>query len=126
MARPRTASNVLKLKGAYKKNPQRENKNEPEVKSPFPSSPPAHLSAKEKKIWNEVVAIAPAGVLTGADIFTVEMISKLIAEYRLKGDKFTAPKLSRLSGELKSIGLNPSGRASLVVEKQKVNKYSKI
>ena len=123
MARPKKPSNILKLKGAFKKNPNRENTDEPEVAAAFPSKPPCHLNKDEIEVWNEIVSIAPAGVLTGADVITVEMIACLLVEYRRDREEFPPAKLTRLSGELKSIGLNPSGRAGLHVVKKPVNEF---
>ena len=51
MARPRTPMAVAKLTGAAAKDPQRfRNRSEPNASGPL-GSPPAFMSAKEKKAW---------------------------------------------------------------------------
>ncbi len=47
--------------GAFKKDPQRSRAGEPKSKSQFPKGPPKHLSAAEKKCWQEIVRIEPDG-----------------------------------------------------------------
>ena len=119
MARPKTPTNILEAKGAFKINPERRNKNEPIVTDPFPKVAPEHLEDGQKSCWHEIVKTAPAGVLTAADVLIVEMIARLLSEYRKKGEKFCPSKLTRLSAEYNRIGLSPSSRAGLSVEKPK-------
>lgn len=128
MARNRKATNVLELKGSFKKNPNRARKNEPIPEGEFTKTPPKHLSAEQKKAWREVLGLVPAGVLTSADPLTVEMVSVLLVEFRemSKGlKKFENGLLTRLCTEMDKIGLSPSGRAKLSVEKPKENKFKK-
>ena len=117
MARPKTATNILEAKGAFKAHPERKPKDEPIVSNPFPKKSPIHLTEEEKVCWDELVSIAPAGVLTGADTIVVEMAACLLSEYREDRAKFNPSKLTRLSSEINRIGLSPSSRASLTVEK---------
>lgn len=126
MGRARTASNILDAKGAFKKDPQRKRINEPTVTDPFPKTPPAVLTAKEKKCWKEIVKAAPAGVLTAADVLIVEVIAVLLSEFRTDREYFTAARLTRLTTEMGKIGLSPSARASLSVEKPKGNEFDDV
>ena len=128
MARPRTATNILEAKGAFKHNPARgkERENEPTVDVEFPKAPPKHLTTKQKGCWREVVSITPAGVLTGADILIVEVIAVLLAEFRDDAAEFKTARLTRLTSEMGKIGLTPSSRAGLTVQKPKVNKFDNV
>lgn len=131
--RPKTPSNVLRMNGAYKNHPERENKAEPVVTTPFPKTAPKHLDAKAKKTWAEIVSITPAGVLTGSDTIIVETIAVLLAEFRAwkpnetnKFKLYPTERLTRMTSEMGKIGLTPSSRAGLKVERKQKNKFSDI
>jgi phage terminase small subunit len=124
MARPKTPSNILQLKGAFDKNPQRENKSEPAGNGDFVAEAPAHLSQAEAACWDEVVGLVPAGVLTGSDLLQVELVAKLLVRFREEGAEMPAQLLTRFSAEMGKIGLSPSSRAGLSVSKPKTNKFS--
>lgn len=62
-------------------------------------------------------------MLTGADVVTVEMIAVLLEQFRRDPDEMETSRITRLATELKGIGLSPSGRASLQVEKPKKNRF---
>lgn len=126
MARPRTATALLDARGAFKKNPGRARSNEPEVKSALPADPPLFLTSTEKDCWREVIRIAPAGVLTGADVVSVELAARLIAEMRTSFSDMPAARLVRLDSMLQKLGLSPSGRASLTVDKPKENDFDDV
>lgn len=126
MARPRTATAVLDARGAFRKDPQRKRASEPDTKSSFPPSPPNYLTPAERKCWRQLVAIAPSGVLTGADVVKVELASRLLAEMREDYRSMSVGKLGRLSLELDRLGLSPSGRAGLTVDKPKENDFDDV
>jgi len=126
MARSRTATAILDARGAFAKDPQRKRPDEPKVSTPFPRQSPDHLSPEESACWVEIVGIAPAGVLTGADTVIVEMVACLLAEYRKDREGFAAAKLTRLSSEINRIGLSPSSRAALTVDKPKDNEFDDV
>lgn len=126
MPRPRTATNILEAKGAFRKDPQRARPNEPKVLSPFPASPPDFLAGDECGCWREIVAAAPAGVLTGADVFAVELTARLLAELRRDGSEMPASRLGHLRQQLSRLGLDPSGRASLTVDQPKENEFADL
>lgn len=64
MARPRTPTTVLELRGSFKKDPQRkkERENEPVVTEPL-GPPSEFLTDRAKEIWDEIVDECPDGVL---------------------------------------------------------------
>lgn len=123
MGKPRTATNILESKGAFKKNPNRKRPNEPKVTNPFPTSAPEQLSDEQVACWNEIVSIAPAGVLTGADTIIVEIGACLLAEFREKQGAIDTARITRLTTELGKLGLTPSSRAGLTVDKPKGNEF---
>jgi len=118
MSRPRTATNILEARGAFKKDPQRRRAKEPKAKGSFPKSPRRDLSPEQKKTWKEIVKRVPDGVLTDADIFCVEIAACLLAEFRKSPDNMIPARLTRLSTELGKLGLSPSERTKLFVLKK--------
>ncbi|MEW8230367.1 MAG: hypothetical protein AB2745_08590 [Candidatus Thiodiazotropha endolucinida] len=125
MARNRTASNILELKGAFRKNPNRARKNEPKVDTANVNKrPPAKLTADQKKTWRELIKAIPAGVLSNSDRIQVEIVACLLAEFRDRKGQIPTDRITRLTTEMGKLGLNPSGRASLVVaDNPKANKF---
>lgn len=129
MSRPRTATKILQLRGAFKKNPDRakERENEPVVKNAISKTPPRHLSESEKKVWRELVKSCPAGVATTADSQTMELAVVLMNEFRTDRSDFNAAKISALKNLLGLFGMNPSDRTKLSVEQpKKENEFDDI
>jgi phage terminase small subunit len=124
MARPRMPTNLLELKGSFKRHPETKRPKEPEGILDFSSEPPCHLTERQKSTWNEVVSMIPSGVLTGSDLIHVEVVACLLSEYREKNGGIETGRITRLTTEMGKLGLNPSGRASLIVDKPSKNKYS--
>ena len=112
------------LSGAFKHNPDRARPNEPDVALDFDKSPPAHLNAHQQRIWREVVGIIPGGVFSSSDVIHVEMVCVLLAEFREDSGGMQTARIGRLSTEMGKLGLNPSDRAGLTVDKSKANKYA--
>lgn len=126
MARPRTATNILDARGAFRQNPQRARPDEPKPKTPFRKSPPAHLEPAQRAVWKELVKQIPAGVLTGADAAVVEVVAVLFAQFRELGAFMPAAQLTRMCALMGRLGLDPSGRASLVVPTEKANPFADL
>ncbi len=114
---------ILEATGAFKKNPNRARPNEPISDVKFPVTAPLHFDELQTATWHEVVKIVPAGVLTGADVLTIEIIARLLTEYRTSGDEFPMARLGRLTSEMNKVGMSPSSRAGLTVDKPKKNKF---
>jgi len=125
MAAPRKSSKVLELTGAYAKNPQRRNDAEPEGNGSFPKDAPELLNDIEKQYWHELVAMVPAGVLTGSDVLAIELLTKLVFEFRTSYTEMPSARLSRMSAEMGRLGLTPADRTKLSIEKPKENKFAK-
>ena len=108
MARPRTPTKVLEMRGSYKRNPNRR-REEPDVSGPL-GDPPAYFSGAELAAWNEIASGAPRDVLTGSDHITVELAARLLADSRVNWVVFTAAKLARLEAMLGKFGMSPADR----------------
>ena len=123
MARPRTPTNVLEMRGSFDKNPQRRSDREgaPIVKKPL-GTVAAHLTLEQKKCWKEIAKITPKGVLTEADRITVELAACLLAEFREDPAGFSGAKLARLEAITGKMGLNPSDRTKINIGTEKKEK----
>ena len=129
MGRPRTATNILERTGAFKVHPGRkkERKQEPKGKGYFPKAVPRHLSADEKVMWRDIVKRVPDGLLTNSDVYVVEMCAILMAYLRAEGPKeMGSAMMTRLSSELKQLGLSPAARASLQIEPDKKSSFDEF
>lgn len=111
MSRPPLPTALKKLRGTFRKGRAR---NEPFVDSPLPD-PPDNFSEGELIAWKDIAGTTPAGVLTSADAISVELASRLLAEYRSNPAMFGARKMALLFSLLGKFGLNPSDRGKLDV-----------
>lgn len=125
MSRPRTPTTVLDMRGAFKANPARKRPDEPRPTGEL-GDPPAHLDGATLAAWNELVAMAPPGVLTNADRWAVEIAAGLMAEYR-KGEMLPAG-VGHLRSILGRMGLTPADRAALSIPQPEKteNKWAKF
>lgn len=113
--RPRKPSNVLEMSGAFRKNPQRraERANEPQPTAPI-GDPPPHLTANAARAWQDIVRLAPGGVLGDTDRLYVEIAAELLAMKRELGVLAMEPaKLNRLETMLGKLGMNPADRSKV-------------
>ena len=113
----KTPTNVLELRGSFKRHPERRaaRANEPEPTGSI-GEPPEHLKPAEQAVWREVVDINPPGVLANSDRIVLELISCLLAEFRANGlTNMTDGKLSRLCALLGQLGMTPADRARITV-----------
>ena len=122
MARPRKPTNVLELKGAFKKDPQRaaDRENEPEPQGEI-GDPPKHLSADERKCWVEIVSMCHAGTLCAADRLVVEHGARILWALRSSEEYVDTKLMARLEAVLGKLGLTPADRSKVQVLKPKEN-----
>ena len=123
MPAPRVATAVLDARGSFKKNPDRKRDGEPEPTGVFPDEPPHSLKPHGQKMWLEIIAAVPAGVLSNADVFVVEIAAALLSEFRHDSAGMQTARIQRLTAELGKLGLSPSDRAKLSVSKQVSNPF---
>jgi hypothetical protein len=110
MARPRTPTSVLKLRGAFKNHPSRgrDRENEPIISTALPA-PPRYLESATAAMW---LAIRSRGYwLTSADRFLVEIAAALMARYRI--DELKSGDVSMLITLLGKIGFSPNERGKM-------------
>ncbi len=122
MPRRRTDTNVLRLRGAVRKNPARyvDRQQEPVPQRPL-GLPLNGMTVAEITAWNDVVDACEPGVLWRRDRLVVETAARILAMVRTDGIKNVSPALvSRLEALLSKMGLTPSDasrvRAVLPVE----------
>lgn len=120
MARPRTPSNVLELRGAFKTHPERARHNEPKPAKDV-GAPPRHerFTPEHQAIWKEIKKSAAAGVLTVSDRITLEALCYLVLEMRQDPAGFSAAKYSRMEALLGKIGFTPADRSKVSVPSKK-------
>lgn len=114
MARNRTPSNVVALRGGYKKNPQRKRKGEP-LPTAGIGAPPKHLTERQRAIWDEVVSICPPGVLGNSDRIALETLVRLIERDRHKRAEFKAAERTQMISLLSRFGMTPADRSRINV-----------
>lgn len=120
MPRPRAPTNVLALRGAFKKDPARgrARADEPEADGEI-GDPPEHLSAEARACWVEIVGLAHAGTLSRGDRLIVEHGAQLLAQLRADDWRVHPTLLVRWEGFLGRLGLTPADRSKVSVRKGK-------
>ncbi len=120
MARPRTPTAVLESRGAFVKHPERkrQREGEPEPSGPM-SQPPSHLSAAEKKVWNELAGKLAPGVAGNSDETAFEVLVCLVANYR-KRNRLGLPcvvgELSAMNQLFGRFAMTPVDRGKVKVD----------
>lgn len=112
MARPRTPTSLLELRGAFKEHPERkaERANEPRPTEPL-GKPPSGMTAAQKKVWKELASLVVPGVLTISDRIAVELAVVLTS--RLRDGSIKTQEISILTTLLGKLGMTPSDRAKV-------------
>ena len=115
MARPRKATNVLQLNGAFAKNPSRGRDREDEPSPKAGIGPcPSKLKPDEVEAWDYLVSIMPNGVLGDCDRAHLEVAARLFAySRRVPVEEWLAANISRLDAMLGKMGLNPADRSKV-------------
>jgi hypothetical protein len=115
--RPRTPSNILELRGAFKANPQRRRK-DAEGAGPFNFHPPHDLPPECVPTWHEIVSRLPKVAISSSDEFAAEMAARALYAVRSLGvnGPMTAQwsKLQdTLSKWLGKLGMTPQDRTRI-------------
>jgi hypothetical protein len=110
----RKSMKVLTMSGAVAHDPQRyrDRTDGPECPNAL-GAPPAHLSAKQKAIWNELVSQVPEGMLRSPDRFLVEVVCKMMARSRDPEHIMVPTEINGLVMALGKLGLNPIDRSKV-------------
>ena len=118
MSRPRTPTKILDARGSFKTHPERKRDGEPEVTTPLGSAPD-RLSELERVAWGEVATYSPPGVLRSADRLHVEELCILLALSWAERENMQTSSRSLLNKMMGQLGMNPSDRSRLSIEKPK-------
>jgi hypothetical protein len=112
MAKQRTPTEILRLKGAFRKNPARlrARENEPAPAGEIGAAP-AHLAPDAALCWGEIVTAAPPGLLCRADRLIVEHAARILAAVRRDGAFVNRALQTRLMACFGKLGLTPADRA---------------
>jgi hypothetical protein len=120
MTRNKTPSNIIQMRGGYKKHPERRNRREP-VPSAGIGKAPETFGTKFSDVWDEVVAICPGGVLGNSDRIALEILVKLLIEFRTDPTSVKGGRLTQLNSMLSKFGFTPSDRTRIAVPAGKGN-----
>jgi hypothetical protein len=122
--RPRTPTNILDARGAFKDHPDRKRAraNEPIVTAPL-GDPPEGLTGDQLGCWKEIVTVAPAGVLRSSDRMAVEEAARILTKIRQGGASTEERRL--FLNYLGRFGMTPSDRSKVSVDKPKPQTGSK-
>lgn len=112
MPRPRKPTAVLKLTGAFAKNPKREKdrEGEPEILEPL-GPPPGNLNEAQSARWQEIAGWC--AWLTVVDRPMVEIVAKLWQAVR--DGEASPPELKTLVTCLSHLGMTPVDRSKVKV-----------
>jgi len=113
MARPRTPSKVLDIRGAFKKNPQRKRLNEP-----MPVGEVGKYgigTTNPSEIWDELVSICPPHVLKNSDRLVMEIAVEYLRQFRESPASYSNERVRILISLLGKFGMTPSDRAKLSI-----------
>ncbi len=118
MPRPRVPTNILELRGADKKHPDRmrERENEPVNNNPI-GKPPDYLSSEERKFWRMIIHDCIDGVFGEADRIAVSLAARLLT--KCAGDTATGQEQMQLYRYLGQFGMTPSERSKISIPKGK-------
>ena len=117
MARQRTPTNVLYLKGAFKKDPQRAKgrQNEPKPTAGIGDCPKYLIKTNKryKAIWDSRVKRAPPGVLYCSDISALVLLVRLEFEVIYNFETMANARISQYRLLCGSFGSTPADRSKV-------------
>jgi len=116
MARPRTPTNLLDARGAFRKHPERkrDRENEP-TDLPELAAAPKDFNADQKRAWKDIVSNCPKGVLKASDALAVEIAARMLADMRV--GRLDVRLFGQLNALLGKFGMTPADRSKVSVPK---------
>jgi hypothetical protein len=116
MPRARKPTNVLELKGAFKKDPQRAAARAGEPKADGSvGEPPMHLTPAARMVWVELTSMAHKGTLCAADRLFMEYAVKVVMTMRRRKASID-PKIGvRFEAVIARLGMSPADRSKVSV-----------
>ena len=121
-----TASSILEMRGAYKRHPERKRTKEPEAAGVFDMEPPETFEEDEIEAWKSVISQVPKLVLTGSDRNLVELTAVLWAQFRREKHEMAVARMNRMVTNFGFLGMTPSDRTRLQVDKPKNNEFDDL
>lgn len=118
MARPRTPTNVLQLRGAFAKNPNRARPDEPKPAGKI-GQPPKYFDDDHRKVWKEIERSAAPGVLTISDRLAMEILCVLVVEFRSDPQGMACAKIARMEAIIGKFGFTPADRSKVCAPTKK-------
>ena len=114
MARPRTPTNVLEMRGAFATHPERrkERTNEPQEEREL-GDPPKHFNVDQIAAWNELADMGRSW-LTFADRAILTLAASLYADVKMYGTLVASKQATLLSKVLAQIGLATVDRSRVI------------
>lgn len=115
--RPRTSTKILELRGSFKKHPERkkDREEEPQAETLRTKAPPRWmtLTRAQRRYWKRIMEHAPAGVITRADLATVQAAAILWEQMDRQGDAFPMAGYTKLFQVLGQLGMMAGDRSKL-------------
>jgi hypothetical protein len=105
MSRSRTATNVLQLRGAFAKNPNRA-REDARTGRPLGDAP-IQEPITFQQAWDYIASCAPSGTLDERDRLYVEVAAALFVEFRLNPFTMHPQRLGRLEMMMSKLGMTP-------------------
>jgi hypothetical protein len=122
MARPRTPSNILELRGSFKKNPQRRRQDAPGA-GPVDFKPPAHLPTDVAPAWRWLCERLPKILISRSDEIGIEAAARLLTE--VWSQRRPEPRLyAELRAWLRELGMTVQARTKMPAGEPSVPKSS--
>jgi hypothetical protein len=115
---------LREVSGTANRNKHRDNQDQPKVTIGIGPAP-SHFTEQQVEIWDYLVSVMFAGVLSRSDRPTLEMMAVLFYRFRhgTYDEDTVCPvlngvELSRLDSLMGRYGMTPSDRTKIVVPKQ--------
>lgn len=117
MSRPPKPTVIHEATGAYKKNPNRQRKNEAKPRLGIGSAPKAP-ALDFAGIWDEIVSASVPGVMGNCDRTHLELLCNMLVEYRANPIDMPAARITLIEKMLGKLGMNPIDRIRISVPEQ--------
>jgi hypothetical protein len=123
MSRHRTPTEVLTVRGSFRKHPERLVARGNTPTSPDVGEPPECLSDEQREAWKYIVSRCPRGVLRRSDEVALEIAARLFT--KMRAGTIDPPGLRQLDVLIGKFGMNPLERQKVpVTPKPKENRFT--
>ena len=110
--RNRKSANRKKIEGHAGKRAPKKSKKKRHGARPISSGPlgeaPSHLKLAQKRVWDELSSIVPAGAVEASDRWAFELLVCLMSKFRRGEAK--AGEVNQISSQLARFGMTPADR----------------